>query len=409
MNERLKRGLMIAGFLIITAAIAYLMYRVFFRPLAPVEVAPAPAVPTGKLPSAGKAIPGAAVPAPTAESLPSAPAIPPLQLPPTAAALPRTLVLRNEITQSISMSPSGSGIRSYNPNDGKFYRILDDGTAIPMSDQTFFNADNVSWGKSTDQAVIHFPDGSKVLYDFRTQRQTTLPKHWDDFDFSPQDDRVVAKSLGNNEDNRFLITSNPDGTGAKIIEALGDNQDKVAVSWSPNNQVVAFAATGEPLGLERQELLLIGQNHENFKGLVVEGRGFTPSWSPSGNNLLYSTYRSEDGYRPTLWISGASGDNVNANRRSIALQTWADKCAWQNEETIICAVPTALGEGAGLQRQVFANVPDAIVRVNASTGQVLNLGQPEGNPSIQKMLLSSDGKYAYYTDALTGRLMRFEL
>ncbi len=409
MNERLKRALIILGFILVTAGLAYLLYRVFFKPPAPAPLPTGEAIPTGVLPSAGKGAPKVGVPTPEAVGLPSAPeaALPTLPAPP--GALPRTLVLRNEITQNISGSPYGSGIRSYNPNDGKFYKILDDGTAIPMSDQTFFNADEVTWGKKTDQAVIQFPDGSKVLYDFQTQKQTTLPKHWDDFDFAPQDDRVVVKSLGNNEDNRFLITASPDGTNGKIIESLGDNEDKVEVSWSPNNQIVAFAATGEPLGFERQELLLLGQNHENFRGLVVEGRGFVPNWSPSGNNLLYSTYQAENGYRPTLWISGASGDNVNANRRNIQVQTWADKCAWQSEASLICAVPTSLGEGAGFQRTLFAGVADNIVRINASTGEVINLGQPDGNPSIQRMILSPDGKYAYFNDAVSGRLIRFEL
>lgn len=409
MNERLKRVLMIAGFILVTAGLAYLLYRIFFRPAALPPAGPGAAVPTGALPSAGKGAPKPAAQVPETAGLPSAVEAPIPTLPGIPGVLPRTLILRNEITQNISGNPFGQGIRSYNPNDGKFYRVLDDGTAIPMSNQTFYNVDEVTWGKKTDQAVINFPDGSKVLFDFQSQQQTTLPKHWEDFDFSPQDDRVVVKSLGNNEDNRFLITANPDGTNGRIIEALGDNEDKVQVNWSPNNQVVAFAATGEPLGYERQELLLLGQNHENFRGLVVEGRGFVPNWSPSGNNLLYSTYQAENDYRPTLWISGASGDSVNANRRNIQLQTWADKCAWQSEASLICAVPTSLGEGAGFQRELFAGVADNIVRINASTGEVVNLGQPDGNPSIQRMILSPDGKYAYFNDAVSGRLMRFEL
>ena len=402
---------MIISFVLVTIGIAYVIYRVFFKTTTVLTPALPSPQSTGQLPSSKTGAPTAVQPSPLAEGLPSSAALAPSgTIPPTGApTLPRTLVLRSELTQSISANPTGTGIRSYNAEDGKFYRVMDDGTAIPLSNQSFYNVDHVTWGKSTDQAVIRFPDGSKVLYDFRNQKQVTLPKQWEDFDFSPQDDHVVAKSLGNNEDNRFLIVAKPDGTQAKIVESLGNNQDKVQVSWSPNNQVIAFSGTGEPLGYDRQQLLLIGQNHENFKGLVVEGRGFTPNWSPSGQNLLYSTYQTENGYRPMLWLSGASGDNVNANRHSIGLQTWADKCAWQNEQTVVCAVPRELGEGAGFQRQAFANVPDSIVRVNVETGTVTNLGQPDGNPSIDHMVLSSDGQYAYYNDAVTGRLVRFAL
>ena len=206
-----------------------------------------------------------------------------------------------------------------------------------------------------------------------------------------------------------MITANPDGTNAKAIEDLGNNQDKAHVSWSPNNQIVAYSFTGDPLGYDRQQVLLIGQNQENFKGLIVEGRGFVPNWSPTGDNLLYSVYNSSEGYLPKLWVSGASGDNINGNRRSLELNTWADKCAWQNETSLVCAVPTSLEVGSGLQRDIANDVPDSIYKINLQTGEKLNLGVPVGKPTVGQMTLSKDGKAVYYTNLSTGALERFAL
>src|SRR5688572_23921165 len=313
MNERLQRALLIVGFFLVVIAIAFGIYWVFFRvPVAPVVTPPGTVVPGGSFPSAGTGGPSGATTTPPGQGglpQPGTSFVP--SIPEGIPTAPRTRVLRSTPTRSVSMAQNGQ-IRGYNPEDGRFYRISANGESVPMSNQTFFNVDTVSWGNTTDKAIINYPDGSNILYDFSNDKQVTLPKHWEDFNFSPDDDRIVAKSVGNNEDNRFLVVSNPDGTNARPIESLGDQQNKVHSSWSPNNQVVAYSFTGEPLGLDRQQIILLGQNQENFKGLVVEGRGFIPKWAPSGQNLLYSVHASNNQYQPTLWVSGAAGDSVNA-------------------------------------------------------------------------------------------------
>ncbi len=404
---------MITGFVIVVLGLGFGLYWVFFRP-APTAIPPGqvgPSGPGGTLPSAGQAGQQPGQPGTGAGGLPSTGGIVPTPVPPLPTGVPSTLrtsVINNATTQSISMASSGS-LRGYNPTDGKFYRFTADGQAIPLSGQTFFNVQNVSWATNSDKAILTYPDGANTYYDFATDKQVTLPKHWESFAFSPQDDKIITKSIGTTEDNRFLVIANPDGTNARPIESLGNNQDKVMVSWSPNNQVVAFSLTGEALGFDRQQVLMVGQNQENFKGLVVEGRGFLPSWSPSGKNLLYSAYSSTNDFKPSLWISGAQGDSVNANRRNIELNTWADKCAWQSESVVICGVPTHLDTGAGLQRQLSQNIPDEIYRIDLSSGTKVNLGLAAGNAAVQQMTITPDGSSALFTDATTGRLVRFEL
>lgn len=410
MNERLKRILLIVGFVLIVVGMAFGLYWFFFRPVpeAPV-VTPGVPTPPGVLPRPGEALPPG-VATPTVPGLPTpgvvTPAIP--GLPTGVPSVARTNIVTEAPTANISMSRSGD-VRGYNQLDGRFYRINPDGTATPLSNQVFFQVQDVAWARGSDKAILSYPDGSNIYYDFETDRQVTLPRHWDGFDFSPQDDRIVTKSIGNNEDNRFLVVANPDGTNARPVEPLGNNQDKVQVSWSPNNQVIAFSQTGEPMGFDRQQILLLGQNRENFKGLIVEGRGFVPSWSPSGANLLYSVYTSDNGYLPTIWFSGAQGESVNANRRNLQLNTWADKCAWQSETVVICGVPTRLERGAGLQREQFRSIPDEIYRIDLAAGTTINLGIPAGGAAVNQMTITPDGSTALFTDSITGRLIRFNL
>ncbi len=405
-----KRLLLIAGFIAVVLVLAYALYFFFFRqPKAePIAPQPTPQAP-GQLPSGGPAgVPTTGGPGEGPGGLPQAGVIPQLEPLPGTPSPSRVSVLRAEVTSAVSPSPSG-GVRAYNPLDGRFYRISDDGTTELLSDEVFYNVDQVDWANRSDKAILTYPDGSNVYYDFASERQTTLPKHWEDFGFSPQDEKIVAKSLGNSESNRFLVIANPDGTGVQAVEELGENEAQVMPSWSPNNQVIAFSTTGEPLGYDRQSILLVGQNQENFKALVVEGRGFIPKWSQTGATLLYSVHNSATGYRPTLWVSAASGDSVGEGRRNLQINTWADKCTWQGDAVIYCAVPTQLGEGAGLQREAFSSSPDAIYRIDLTSGQAVNLGVPEGNPAIRDLLISQDGRALYFTDRATGNLIRFGL
>lgn len=414
MSDRLKRVLLIIGFILICVGLGILIYWIFFRTPPAETPLPADGVLQGQLPIAGSGNnrePGTTPLEPGA--LPeNPPTRTPLELPETPETpIPsRTQIVSESITRALAPGTQrGDGARFYNPTDGLFYRITDDGIQIPLSDKAFFNVEEVSWGKSSDKAVLTFPDGSHIFYDFVTGKQATLPKHWEEFDFAPNDAQIVSKSVGNNEDNRFLVIANPDGSGARAIEELGQNQDKVHVSWSPNNQIVAYAFTGEPIGFDRQAVVMVGQNRENFKNLIVEGRGFIPNWSPSGQNILYSAYNGSDGFRPTLWISGGAGDSINSNRRNLSLQTWANKCAWQSESIAYCAVPANLPEGAGLQPDLFTDTRDFIYKVDLRSGALTNLGQPDGNPSVNQLTVGADGKAVFFNDQASGKLIRFSV
>ncbi len=408
MNPRLKQALLIGGFVLIVFGMAFGLYWFFFRQAVP-EV-PTPTVPgiSGQLPSPGEAGPPIEGVTPTEPGLPTVPGIPrDLQLPEGVPQIARSQVLVPGLVTELSMSRQGA--RVLNPADGRFYRVTADGEATPLSSQVFYNVDSVDWANNSDKAIINYPDGSNIYYDFATDKQVTLPAHWEDFSFSPNDDQIATKSIGNNESNRFLIVANPDGTNAQSVEHLGNNQDKVHVSWSPNNQVIAYSFTGAPLGFDRQNVLMVGKNQENFKALVVEGRGLIPNWSPDGSEMLYSVYNSADGYRPSLWISGSVGDQMNANRRNLHIQTFADKCAWQNTSTVICGVPTSLEQGAALQRELFETTPDEIYKINLQTGTVTNLGTPVGGGAVKTMTITEDGNTAIFTDVVTGRLIKFSL
>ncbi|OGY53016.1 MAG: hypothetical protein A3A02_02420 [Candidatus Buchananbacteria bacterium RIFCSPLOWO2_01_FULL_39_33] len=295
----------------------------------------------------------------------------------------------------------------YNPSDGKFYRLLASGAIEVISDEVFNNVSQVTWSQNRDQAILEYPDGSNIVYNFKTGKQLTLPKHWYDFSFSPTDQQIAFKSNALDPENRFLAVAKIDGSQSKVLERIDDQGDKFDVNWSPNNQMVATFT--QIKDLSRSEIYFVGLNNENFKLMMVEGRDFRGQWSPTGDKLLHSVYSSRSDYKPELWIADAQSDSIGNNRKSLGLATWADKCAFSSNSKVYCAVPTTLPFGAGLNDSSAQNIADQIYKVDLNTGAKTLVAVPEGNHTIGEIIVNEDLNYLLFTDKNNNRAYRINL
>lgn len=398
-----KKILGILAFILVAVGIGFAIWWTFFR-VPPTAVPPVNVpvnVPPGGLPIAPPGAPptGAVVPPAV---LPTGPS------PVAAGGLTAVTPIAPVPTVGASMSSAGS-LSYWNRNDSKFYRVGPDGVPTALSGKTFYNVDNATFDPNGEKAIIEYPDGANILYDFRSGRQVTLPQHWESFDFSATGDKIAAKSITLDVNSRYLLVSDPDGTEAKAIQALGDNADKVTVSWSPTSQIVAMSETGPSHGFAQQEIYFIGQNKENFKSLTLPGMMFQPQWTPSGRQMLFSVASEGNDYRPGLWVVDASGNDIGKNRRNLNVNTWADKCVFADDETVYCAVPRDLPRGAGLQPAIADQTPDSIYRVNIKTGSQTKIADPEGDHTVGQLMLSPDGKMLYFTDKASGSLNKMQL
>jgi hypothetical protein len=307
----------------------------------------------------------------------------------------------------------GSSVRFYEKNQGKFFVRSKDGTVKELSNQIFPDAKSIVWAPKTNKAIITFPDGSQIIYDFDKQKQTTIPKDWNDVNFSSSGDKIAFKNQSTDASSRWLAVANPDTSEVTLIEPLGDNGDGVAVNWSPNNQVVALyreASTGTT-----QEVYLIGLHDENFKSITTEGRGFEGIWSPTGSQLLYSVYNADSNFNPTLYLVDASGDSIGANKMSLGLQTWSNKCAFaSNNALLYCAVPRTLPDGSGIDPTITGSTNDLIYRINTDTGAqslvaLPNFGSTTRDYTITSPFLDGNDQNLYFTDADSGTLYSVQL
>lgn len=403
MDINYKRLLYLIGFGAAVLLLAYGIYYVFFK---------GPAQQVG--PGGGTTTPGQAGQLPPSGERPTTTAggeVGVGQLPPggvtgqpTAPTGPSyyqqapVTQLTSDYAQFESANQSGQ-INYYNGTDGKFYKIGADGKPVPLSDQVFYNVSNVTWANTANKAVLEYPDSSKIIYNFDTKTQVSLPKHWEEFSFSPDSTELAAKSMGLSPENRWLVVTQDDGTGTKLVEPLGDNANRVIVDWSPSRQTVALSQTGQPMGEDRREVLFVGLNGENFKSTVVEGLDFQPQWSPTGKRLLYSVDSARSDFKPELWVVDAYGDSIGNNRRLLKLNTWADKCTFGNDTTLYCAVPQSLPQGAGMNPDIANDTMDDLYKIDLTNGLQTSINTG-GNYHINNLSYNAQTNKLFFTDPL---------
>lgn len=410
MTMTTKKLLIVGAFTVGVIGIGYLLYITFFRatptpttsPDLPIET-PSGTLPDGS-PAGDRPIPDSTDDPDDTGSLPDA-------SPVAAGGATQVTELTLTSVRAPKLNGDGSTLNYYDPSDGRFYGVDNQGNIRSLLPDAFPNADSIVWSQDTSKAIVEFPDGANISVNLATGDTATLPSHWQDFSFSPNNpDQIAAKSIGTDPGNRWLLLANSDGSQAQTVAALGNNYDKVQVSWSPNDQVVAFSDTGVVTsGFGRKQILPIGKNQENFPGLIVEGFSFDPLWSTTGEQILYSTNGPSSNYLPQLWLVDGTSQTLGDNRRSLTLNTWADKCTYSDATTAYCAVPKQLPAGAGLQRALAYGEPDTVYRINTATGTAVQIADPESGVSMTNLQVSADGSTLYYQNEQSGTLQQLRL
>lgn len=401
MSPKTKRILLIIGFIGIVILLAFLIVTVLFRaPSVTVEPEPGVEQGTGSLPGAQTGQPNVIPGGEGGEE-------PGVLQPSQVAEGGLTFVTRLTASEVTAPNINGNSLAYYDPADGKFYTIDANGNVIALSNATFPEAESVLISDNAQVAAIEFPDGSNVIYDFSTESQTTLPSHWEDFDFSPDSDEVITKSVGIDPGNRSLVTTSIDGSQTDVIAPLGSNEDFVTVNWSPNNQIVGFSETGTvQSGFGRNQIYLIGADGEEHGALIVEGGNFEALWSPNGSHILYSVAYSGNQNRPSLWYSNATGQ-AGSERKKFDVETWVNKCTFYDASTVYCAVPRETPRESGIDHSMVTAYDD-VYAIDIDSGRTILIAEPATDLRMTDLFVSADQSILYFRDQ-SGRLNSIRL
>lgn len=414
MNPTLRRTLLIVGFALVVVGFMVAIWYVFFRG-GPVGLTNRPGGITNGLPNPQNGNLNRTIPVSNVNALPNINGI--SETPSTVANGGATVATPVTTGQSggLAVNQNNGNLQFYDRTTGKFYSISPDGSVkTPLSDTAYPDVQSVTWAPNGNQAILTFPDGSKVLYDFTTKKQTTLPAELNDFSWSPDSGQLAAKYLDpQNTENQWLVVSKPDGTQSQTAEHLGANANQVTVNWSPNNQIIASYT--KSVSGNQQQIIFLGANNENFPAVDVNGRGFLPNWSPDGRKVLYSTYSPLTNDNPHLYLMNGSPEALGTNVLDIGLDTRADKCAFAGSgQTLYCAVPYYMNPGSGPNPSLSAGIPDNIYRVDMRTGAVTLIARPVDQNKNQRfsatnLQVASDESSLYFTDAATGTVQQVKL
>lgn len=415
MNPLLRRTLIVLAFILTTAGFFFVIWLVFFRGNGGIVATNNGRQITNGLPNPSNGNVNRTKPSSNVNALPatntnvaSADAV-------ASGGATIAAALTTDDTRGATVNTQTGNVQFYDRTTGQFFAISPDGASkTPLTTDTYPQASSVTWAPSGTQAVIGFPDGSKILYDFNSKKQTTLPSELNDFSFSPQSDQIASKYLDNQDpENQWLVVSKPDGSQSQSVEHLGGNAGSVQVNWSPNNQIIASYASS--ISGNQQQIIFLGANNENFPAVTVNGRGFTPLWSPDGRKILYSVYNPLTNNNPHLYIMNGSVDALGTGLQDVGLDTSADKCAFApSGTTIYCGVPYYYNPGSGPQPSLSAGVPDNIYKIDLRTGQVSLIARPVDQNKVQRFSVGSlqvaaDESALFFTDATTGSIQRVQL
>lgn len=392
---------------VVTVAIGVGMYFLFFR--ARPSVVPVPpsggttTTQPGGLPSAGAGVPippGGTVPPGGTGALPVSPV--------ANGGVTSTTTLTTSAVTSPTVTANGQ-VSYYDPGDGKFYTIDENGNAKALSDAKFPQASSVTFSSSGSGAAVEFPDGSNVIYDFNKGTQSTLPSHWEDFSFSQDGGTVATKSISTDPSARSLVVSSSDGSSATPVAALGTNADKVTVNMSPDGSILGFSATGTSTSsaFGQNSVYLIGKDGKDAGVLYVNGTNFTPKWSPDSSHLIYSVADTTQDYRATLWYADKDGDQKTATRRQIPINTTASKCTFASNTLLYCAVPTSMPVGGGTSPSLIT-APDNLYKVDLGSLRATLIATPAVSTQMANLSVSPAGDTLFFSDAF-GRLNAIRL
>ncbi|HYU65031.1 MAG TPA: hypothetical protein VEK36_02085 [Candidatus Paceibacterota bacterium] len=296
------------------------------------------------------------------------------------------------ISQQLAISPTNSNSKNkvlyYEKTIGRVFETAIDGRGeATISETKLPNFIQTLWSSDKQQVISQFrtPQGLQFrYYNYETKKSAAFAQNIRSIAFSPDSQEVVYFQTEGELGSIYLAL--PDGSDPKKI--LDTRIPEIKLEWPSAQEIIAQTNQNST-----SDILIISPEG-GITRVLTEQKGLRHSWSPSGNNLVFS---STDQGTTTLQFMNIQ----TKNQGTIALDTTADKCIWSTDErSIICAVP----------KSTIAS--EDFFRFDIITGkQELLFASDSSNPpiSVQEPFLSQGEGYLIFLNNIDNRLYSLKI
>jgi peptidoglycan hydrolase-like protein with peptidoglycan-binding domain len=226
-------------------------------------------------------------------------------------------------------------------------------------------------------------------------------------DFMPEG--ILRGTVSPDGTQVFYLKPTLTGVVGMISTITGKNERQVFSSplteWKPqwiNDTTITM--TTLPSSEADGYLYFLNPVTGDFQKILGPVRGLTTLSNPSGTTLLLSSTANKT-------ISLATYTVATGVQTPRDLNTLTDKCVWQNDTIVVCAVPQKLTTGQYPDDWYQGNISfaDAFWSIDTTQNTTLNLFTPGEAFDAYRLVLSPDANYLYFINRLNGSLWSYRI
>jgi len=301
-------------------------------------------------------------------------------------------------------------VRYVSRSNGYVYEIKDGESPLQVTNVYIPNIYETLFGENFNTALLRFlrpdqqtiatyavpippenPDGT------RTQKEGVyLPEN------------ILQSVLSPNKTQIAYLTEN--ANGATISLASPTNAKRTTLIQTPFREWLLSWPSAKTLYVQTKPsanvpgfLYKIDTTEKKLRRVLGDINGLTTSVSPSGTYILYSQ-RSPQGFVTQL-------HNTKTNTtRGLTLALLPEKCAWLQNEDLICAgAPTSpIGDYPDAWYQGVVSFSDQLYQISTSTLIYETLyGNTEKSYDMTNLYVDQSTRIVYFVDKQTGLLWQF--
>jgi len=204
--------------------------------------------------------------------------------------------------------------------------------------------------------------------------------------------------------NSTVNMADPDGKNWKEVASL--LHPRMVLQVVPNSPNVSMWGKPENSKNSALESLNIASG---MKQTVFSGKnGADYLWSPSGNRVLMSWAQDPNGPKTVLSVMNSYGGEY----KDLNFPSMVSKCVWQDETTVICALPGTISGNAVMPDDYMREkiyTKDTLWKIDVQTGKserAVELGDMNNSYDAVNLFLPSDNRSLFFIDRKSGMLYK---